>query len=522
MAELLDVRSVISLVRRRLRLLAVIALLGLLLGVSLVTWHPPLYTSTSKVLLPDRPVQANGERATWDASTQVSIAESDAVLGPAARAVSPTLSRSEIRSRVRVSAPTPDVVSISARGTSSAAAVALAQAVAESEVAYQAEVTSSLSAAELSALRDRRDALQRTQDAVDDQIVATQERISGENPSSAIGRRDASALTQLTAQQTDLVLQINELETKMGKATGAAGARIIEKATFAERPDLLLWYVAAGLGMALLAATIAVVVMVNVARRDTKLGTRDEIADAVGSEVIASLRSHVPRSVAAWRSLLGSYDPSVAEGWNVRLALAGLGLENLAMGRSENDREVSTERHLLCVVSLQDDVRALSMGPQIASYAASIGISTRLVPEQGDSTAALWAACSTPGSEEQVRPHLRVASRRRTKHPAELTVIVAVLDRRAPRMPRLERTATVVMAVSARSASSEDLARTAVVAYESGFRISGVLVADPDPFDKTAGRLLPHERTQQQPLPSRAGGSRPVSLRESSWTGGAS
>jgi capsular polysaccharide biosynthesis protein len=523
MAELLDVRAVLSLVRRRLRSVAVVALLGGLLGVALVTWHPPLYTSTSKVLLPERPVQANGQRATWDASTQVSIAESDAVLGAAAKAVSPPLSRSEIRSRVQVSAPSADVLSISARGSSSDAATALAEAVANAEVAYQAEATSSLSAAELSALRDRRDALQRTQDAVDDQIVATQERLADENPQSTIGRRDASALTQLTTQQTDLVLQINELETKMGKSSGAAGARVIERATFAERPQLLLWYVLAALGMALLAGTVAIVVMVNVTRRDAKLGARDEIADAVGSEVIASLRSQVPRSVAAWRSLLGTYSPSVAEGWNARLALAGLGLENLAMGRSETDGgETPTARHTLCVVSLQDDVRGLSMGPQIASYAASIGISTRLVPEQGDSTAALWAACSSPASDEQVRSHLRVASRRRTKHPAELTVIVAVLDRRAPRMPRLERTATVVLAVSARAASSEDLARTAVAAYESGFRISGVLVADPDPFDKTTGRLQPHERTQQHPLPSRVSGPRPVSLRDSSWTGGAS
>ena len=476
-----------------------------------MTWHPPLYTSTSKVLLPERPVQANGEPATWEASTQVSIAESDAVLGPAADAVSPPLSRREVRSRVEVSAPTADVLFITARGTSSAAATELAQAVAEAEVAYQAEATSSLSAAELAALRDRRDGLQSTLDAVDEQIVRTQERLETENPDSPIGRRDASALSQLTAQQTDLVLEINKLETRLGEAPGASSARIIEGATPAERPQLLLWYLVAGMGLAVLAVTFAIVVMVNLARRDTKLGTRDEIADAVGSEVIASLRSQVPRSVAAWRSLLGSYSPSVAEGWAVRLALAGLGLENLAMGRSEGQvGEASTERHRLCVVSLEDDVRALSMGPQLASYAASIGISTRLVPEQGDATAALWAACSPRTATRRSVPDLRVASRRRTRQAPELTVIVAVLDRRSPRMPRLDRKATVVLAVSSRAASSEDLARAAVVAYEAGFRISGVVLADPDPFDKTTGRLLPHERLQQQPLPSRVSGPRPI------------
>ena len=522
MAEQLDVRSVFSLVRRRRLWLAAIALVGAFLGAALVTWHPPLYTSTSKVLLPERPVQADGERASWDASTQVSIAESDAVLSPAADAVSPPLSRREVRSRVEVEAPSADVLFITARGTSGAAATALAQAVAESEVAYQAEATSSLSGAEVAGLEERKDSLQLTLDAVDDQIVRTQERLENENPESTTGRRDASALAQLTAQQTDLVLEMNQLETKIGDASGSSGARIIESATPSERPELLLWYLAAGLGAAVLAVLVAIVVMVNLAGRDTKLGTRDEIADAVGSEVIASLRSQVPHSVAAWRSLLESYSPSVAEGWAVRLALSGLGLENLAMGRSETQvGQKSDERHRLCVVSIADDARALSMGPQLAAYAASIGISTRLVPEQQDATAALWAACSSPSGEEEVRPHLRIASRRRTRYAAELTVIVAALDRRSPRMPRLDRTANVVLAVSSRAASSEDLARAAMVAYEAGFRIAGVLLADPDPFDKTTGRLLPHERLQQQPLPSRVGGPRPVALR-GSWKGGAS
>jgi hypothetical protein len=162
------------------------------------------------------------------------------------------------------------------------------------------------------------------------------------------------------------------------------------------------------------------------------------------------------------------------------------------------------------------------VGPQIATFAASIGISTMLVPEQGDATAALWAVCSSQPDDEEVRPHLRIASRRRTKNPPELTVFVTVLDRRAPRMPRLGRSAVVVLAVASGAATSDDLARAAVAAHESGFHIAGVMVADPDPLDKTTGRLLPHERLQQQSLPSRVTGPRPAALRDSSWTGGGS
>jgi len=523
MAEQLDVRSVFSIVRRRRRRLAVAALVGGLLGAALVTWHPPLYSSTSTVLLPQRPAEDDAENASWEASTQVRIAESAAVLGPAAKSLTKPLSQRVVRSRVSVRASTADVLSITARGETSATATELARAVAEAEVAYQAQATSSQSAAEQAALQQRHDNLVSTREAVDEQITRTQERLATEDPDSPGGRRDASALSQLTAQQTDLVLEIDQLETRMGQAPGASSARVIEEASPAERPRLFLWYLGAVLGMALLAVTTGIAVLVHRSRRDAKLGTRDEIADAVGSEVVAALRSDLPRSVAAWGSLLRSYRPSVAEGWAVRQALAGLGLEELAMRRSDAVAGAEpTVQHQLCVLSLAEDARALPMGPQLASYAASIGISTRLVPEQGDATASLWAACSSPGSNEQVRPHLRVASRRRTKQPAELTVVVAALDRRAPRMPRLDRATTVVLAVSSRAASSEDLARVAVAAYEAGFRISGVLVADPDPFDQTTGRLLPHERLQQPPLPSRVGGPRPVPLRDSSWTGGVS
>ena len=523
MAEQIDLRSALSLLRRRRMVLVLFAVVGALMGVALVTWHPPLYASSSQVLLPATTDSTTGESTTWDAPTQVSIAESDAVLGPAAKAVSPALSRREVHDLVAVRAPTDTVLVIEARGKTGEAAAALAEAVAEAEVAYQTEVTSSVSAVQLQTLRERRAALQATRDTVNRQVARTHDRVAEEEPDSPIGRRDASTEAQLIAQQTDLTLEISQLDTKIDGASGTSGATIIEHASPADRPNLLLWYVVAGAGLALLTVLMAILVMVNLARRDAKLGTRDEIADATGGEVVASLRSQVPRTVAAWRQLLESYTPSVAEGWALRTALSHVGLGDVAMGRpDESVADRAPERHLLCVVSLADDARALSMGPQIASYAASIGISTLLVPEQGDATAALWAACSSQPADEPIRPGLRIGSRRRTKNPAELTVLVSVLDRTSPRMPRLDRSAVVLLAVSSRSASAEDLARTAVAAFESRLRIAGTVVADPDPLDRTTGRLLLHERLQQPPLPSRDSGPKPTALRDTGRTGGAS
>ncbi|MEO6512223.1 MAG: hypothetical protein ABIO16_14590 [Nocardioides sp.] len=526
MAEQVDLRSVVSIIRRRLLMLAAVAVVGALVGVGLVTWHPPLYSSTSKILLQPTVDATTGESAAWDAGTQVNVAQSDAVLAPAAAAVSPPLSRREVRHRVSATAPTADLLAIEARGRTGDEAADLAQAVAEAEVAYQTETNSSLTAAERTELGDRRTSLEKTLDVVDSQVAGTRERLDQEDAGSAIGRQDASTLAQLIAQETDLVLAINQLDTKIRNAGDGAAARIIEPASPATRPNLLLWYVAGALGAGLVALLLALIVLVSLARRDAMLATRDEIADAIGSEVLASMRTQAARTVAGWLSLLETYAPSVAEGWMLRSAFASMGLGELAMGHPDTRRADTTdEHHLICVVSLADDGRALSVGPQLASYAASIGISTLLVPEQGDATAALWAACSSQPGEEDLRPHLRVASRRRTKRPPELTVLVRALDRKAPRLPRLSREAVVVLAVSSRAASSEDLARAAVAAYESGFRIAGVLVADPDPLDKTTGRQL-HERLQQPPLPSRGGGpraiARPHVVGDSSRTGGAS
>lgn len=521
MAEPVDLRSVASLIRRRWRLLTTVALAGAVVGVALVTVRPPLYTSTSQVLLPPASAQANGEKAAWEATTQVSIAESDAVLGPASRSVTPSLSRREIRRLVQVSAPTADVLTIRARGSSEATAEALARAVAEAEVAYQAEATSSLSAAELALLRSRRADLESTRAQVESEIEQARERLTTEDPNSSVGRRDASALGQLTAQQTDLVLEVDALDTKIEGAQGSTTVQIIETASPADRPKVVTSYVLASASLALLGALVAMVALLVLSRRDAKLRTRDEISDAVGSAVIASVRSEVPRTVAAWTSLLSGYTPSVVDGWTLRQALAHVGLDDRVMrGSGPRATTTSSTRHLLCVASLADDARALSVGPQIASYAASIGVSTLLVADQGDATSALWAACSSQPTDEELRTNLTVASRR-IKRPPELTVFVTVLDRRNPVIPRLEPSAVLVLAVSSRAATSEDLARTAVAAYESGFRVTGVVVAEPDPLDRTTGRLLPHERLQQAPLPSRVIGTTPGSLRDSSRSGGA-
>jgi hypothetical protein len=70
-----------------------------------------------------------------------------------------------------------------------------------------------------------------------------------------------------------------------------------------------------------------------------------------------------------------------------------------------------------------------------------------------------------------------------------LTVVVAVVDERAPRIPDTMRTTSTILGVSAGAATAEQLARVAVNAASDGREIVGIIVANPEPADNTTGQI---------------------------------
>ena len=65
----------------------------------------------------------------------------------------------------------------------------------------------------------------------------------------------------------------------------------------------------------------------------------------------------------------------------------------------------------LAVLSLSSDPKALALGPQLAVFAASLGIPTALVvgPQQDpNATATLRAACAAPSEPSERSRYLRV------------------------------------------------------------------------------------------------------------------
>jgi capsular polysaccharide biosynthesis protein len=500
----LDVQAVLLILGRRLSTIATAGLLGAIVGVLLVLARPPMYASSTDVLLP--PMQTGGASTDRDMGTETRIVTSDPVLEKAAKLVHPALSRNQIARLVSASSPSTNLLHIVARGSTAKAAESLAQAVAESELAYQLEATSNLSAATLAAMDERQSGLE-AQLAPVQQEIARQKQLVAELPrTSARGQDAQTGLAKLTAQQSQLMLDIDGIKGQRSAQQPGQAASIAVNATPATRPRLVLSMVLSALLFAMVGVGLAACVVVVLARRDRRLRTRDEIADALGSPVIGSVKSHQVRTTAAWSQLLESYRPSPVDAWSLRLVLDRIGAGPL-LAPGSRERGAKASALTVALVVPADDPAALSVAGQLASHTASLGVTTLLTARQRHAAAdALWATSSGGG---EIRDGLRVDPRTaaaRRKRSSDLCLELAVVDRQQPVLRDLRRADATVLIVSSGTSTEEDLARVAVAAYESGARFRGIVVADPDSFDHTTGRLLQAQRAVEPPMPMRLTG----------------
>lgn len=506
--QVVDLRSTWAILRRRWRTLAVAAVLGALIGGGIAFLRPPMYTSTSIVLLPPLPKDASGQTTAHDVDTQVQIAGSTSVLGRAGESMKPPMTVKEAEERVIIEAPTTDVIRITAQGRTPKRAEALSAAVAKAHVSYLEAAANALSEDQRTALSDRRATLNKNLKEVNAEMKKTAGRLEIEDKTSAAGLADAAALAELTAQQAQLVLQLDEIkktvtagrEPRNGEVGG--GASVIQEASPAERSGLVERITvlgAVGAGLLFLATAI---LLVPFGRKDDRLRLRDQIADAIGVPVVASFESRSARSAGGWSDLLQTYSPDNVDRWALRQLLR---LVTPGTPRSlVRNPDLEAESQPVVVVTFSDDHRALAMAPQFASFVASTGVRTDLVAAQAhESTNALWAACSRLPGQAEVRPGLTVSVRQDVRHEGDLVVTLAVLDRQNPELYlyRAENAVTL-LAVTAGSATTEDLANIAVATDSAGHPLDGIIVADPDPLDRTSGRLLPTDRVQQVALPT--------------------
>jgi hypothetical protein len=501
-----DFRSYGATLRRRVRVLVAAGLIGLAGGVYYVMEEPPPLTSTSLVLLP---TPADAETSNSDVPTQVRIALSARILEQAGKALTPALPARRVEKMVEVSAPSNQLIQIDATSTSAAQAQALAQSLAEAYVYYVRDTAREVTAAALADLNNRRDDLRAQIKQLQTEIAATKKRQRALDPSSPEGREEAQLLAGLQTQQANLALQLDKVEDKI--ATGVGGSpgtatSVLQPATEAiglPMPVRLLFWAPIG---AMACTVLATALVLAAARRDPRVRLRDDIADAVGSPVLAVMRSRPQRSVAGWSTLLETYHPTPVESWALRQVLRGLvPADRKAQARTAGRVEYPPS---LTVVSLAGDTRGLAIGPQLAAFTSSLGIVTRLVPVIGHVRAPhLWAACGD-GRKAPARPNLLVGNMSHRQEVA-LTVYLVVVERIHPYLGDTPAAAATILSVAAGTATEQDLARVAVAVDDTGRRIDGIVVADPDQADRTSGRHTMDERSRRLPLPTRLTGLPP-------------
>lgn len=408
----LDFRTSMRILKRHPAVVGLIAALGIVAGVACTLVRPPMYASYALVALPS---------AVPNVTAQGLTADSTAVLARALPAISPAISLVTLSSRVAVTAPIADVLSINAQGATAAQAVDTADAVANSYISYV------------------------------------------DNANSPGGKVHARLLE---------------------RATNPAGTSLWAQMIYT-----------AGIG-----GTVGVLVgsigVLAVSRRTRRPRERDEIADAIGVPVLASLAVPHPAEADEWTRMLDDPVCSPADAWRLRTALARLRLGSMTPGESRS----------LTVLSFAADWRTLSLGPHLAGFAASQGIPTTLIigplPD-AKNAATLRAVCaatrSPSNSPGQVRVILADQDAAGMCEPG-LTVVVATVDARNPRMPGTMRTDTTVLGVSAEAVTADQLARVAASASADGRGFAGILVADPDPADPTTGRLPHLARSALMPI----------------------
>ena len=127
-----------------------------------------------------------------------------------------------------------------------------------------------------------------------------------------------------------------------------------------------------------------------IGRNGSRLRERDEIADSIGVPVLASVRGHRPTKAAGWTKLLGRYEPDAADAWRLRRVLRDWG--------TAGPRRLDPRRRFLARGAFAGRrPQRFALGPQLAVFAASLGIpATLVVDSQQDARPRPRYALRTP------------------------------------------------------------------------------------------------------------------------------
>ncbi|MFJ6062477.1 Wzz/FepE/Etk N-terminal domain-containing protein [Streptomyces tendae] len=284
--------------RRRRRLLAVLVVMGALVGYGVSVLFPPRYTASASVLLP-------GPWEERELITQVEIATSSSVVERAGDALGWSgVSDSELRDRVSAETADGNVIKISGTAETPERAQRLSDEMAQQFVTYAARIASGSTDADEAA----------GPEALREQVKRTNQRITDLANAADPGQtvESVQARTELEKLRSTLQEAMQKLE-EAGPANNRAGLVVMGPAArpTGEAPPTRLQLVGGG---ALLFFVLAVVGHLAAARVNRRLRSGPEMAAALRAALLGSVdvpgdrRAHRPRARGArarFRRLLG-------------------------------------------------------------------------------------------------------------------------------------------------------------------------------------------------------------------------
>ncbi|MEU9404203.1 Wzz/FepE/Etk N-terminal domain-containing protein [Streptomyces sp. NPDC048281] len=259
--------------RRRWRFLAVLAVVGGLVGYGASVVFPPKYTTSASVLLP-------GQWEERELLTQVDIATSSTVVDRAATALNwRDVSAAELRTRVTASAADGNIIKISGTADTPKRAQQLSDQVAAQFVKFASRVagggTDSAAATEAEALRK--------------QVEETNRRITDLADAADPGQtvEGVQARTELEKLSTSLEEAMTKLD-EADPATNKAGMVVMGPAArpTGQAPPTRTQFIGAG---ALLFFLLAVVGHLAAARTNRRLRTEPELTAALGAALLGTV-----------------------------------------------------------------------------------------------------------------------------------------------------------------------------------------------------------------------------------------
>ncbi|MGH3932836.1 MAG: hypothetical protein ACRDTF_23000, partial [Pseudonocardiaceae bacterium] len=269
-----------QIVRGRWRLLAVLAVLGALLGVGASVLFSPGYESASRVLL-------QGPRDKEELQTEAQVATSSVVLDQTAAALGWGGTGAGLRGSVRAEVLDGNVIEIRGSAKNPDRAQQLTDQVTQEYLTFSTQLVSGATEASAQVLQERRDTLQQRVAEINRQIADLQ------GSSSGAGGQAGSELNRLRSTLNDAMTELDRIEgrgqeAEADAAFSRASILVMEPAMRPSSPadPTLMQFIVGG---ALLSFLLGVFAHLVAARMDRRLRSTEQIAAALGAPVVGSV-----------------------------------------------------------------------------------------------------------------------------------------------------------------------------------------------------------------------------------------